>query len=64
MTRPQRTVVIIGSGSGGLFAEGDIVVAADGIHSELRPHAAPPSRPVFHGSVAYRGVLPHDRILP
>ena len=43
----------------GAVVEGDIVIAADGIHSELRPYAAPPSRPVFHGSVAYRGVLPH-----
>jgi 2-polyprenyl-6-methoxyphenol hydroxylase-like FAD-dependent oxidoreductase len=42
--------------------EGDIVIAADGIHSELRHYVAPPSRPVFHGSVAYRGVLPHDLI--
>ena len=41
----------------GAVAEGDIVVAADGIHSELRQHVAPPSRPVFSGSVAYRGVL-------
>src|SRR6187431_1742408 len=46
----------------GAVAEGDVVIAADGIHSELRPHAAPPSRPVFHGSVAYRGVLPRGRI--
>jgi salicylate hydroxylase len=46
----------------GAVAEGDVVIAADGIHSELRHHAAPPSRPVFHGSVAYRGVLPHRRI--
>src|SRR3954449_11772750 len=46
----------------GAIAEGDVVIAADGIHSELRPYAAPPSRPVFHGSVAYRGVLPHARI--
>ena len=43
----------------GKIVEGDIVIAADGIHSELRPHVFPPSRPVFHGSVAYRGVLPH-----
>jgi salicylate hydroxylase len=42
----------------GASAEADIVVAADGIHSELRQYVAPPSRPVFHGSVAYRGVLP------
>jgi 2-polyprenyl-6-methoxyphenol hydroxylase-like FAD-dependent oxidoreductase len=43
----------------GAVAEADIVIAADGIHSELRHFVAPPSRPVFHGSVAYRGVLPH-----
>src|SRR5262245_64154270 len=47
----------------GASAEADIVVAADGIHSELRQYVAPPSRPVFHGSVAYRGVLPH-RLIP
>jgi salicylate hydroxylase len=46
----------------GTVAEGDIVIAADGIHSELRRFAAPPSRPVFHGSVAYRGVLPRERV--
>jgi salicylate hydroxylase len=46
----------------GTVAEGDIVIAADGIHSELRQHVAPPSRPVFHGSVAYRGVLQHALI--
>ena len=46
----------------GAVAEGDVVVAADGIHSELRPYVLPPSRPVFHGSVAYRGVVPHERI--
>jgi hypothetical protein len=40
----------------------DLITAADGIHSELRPYAAPPSRPIFHGSVAFRGVLPHRRI--
>jgi len=38
----------------GAVAEGDVVIAADGIHSELRHYAAPPSRPIFHGSVAYR----------
>jgi len=46
----------------GAVAEGDIVIAADGIHSELRQHVAPPSRPVFSGSVAYRGLVPHERI--
>jgi 2-polyprenyl-6-methoxyphenol hydroxylase-like FAD-dependent oxidoreductase len=46
----------------GAVAEGDIVIAADGIHSALRHHVVPPSRPVFHGSVAYRGVLSHALI--
>ena len=46
----------------GAAVEADIVVAADGIHSELRPYVFPPSRPVFHGSVAYRGVLARERI--
>jgi salicylate hydroxylase len=46
----------------GASAEGDIVIGADGIHSELRPYVFPPSHPVFHGSVAYRGVVPHERI--
>jgi salicylate hydroxylase len=48
--------------SNGAVVEGDVVIAADGIHSELRQHVTPPSRPVFHGSVAYRGVIAHQRI--
>jgi len=48
--------------SNGVTAEADVVIATDGIHSELRQYVTPPSRPVFHGSVAYRGVLPHRRI--
>jgi salicylate hydroxylase len=46
----------------GAVAEGDVVIAADGIHSELRHYVTPPSLPVFHGSVAYRGVLAHQRV--
>ncbi len=46
----------------GAVAEGDVVIGADGIHSELRPYVFPPSRPVFHGSVAYRGVVEYARI--
>jgi salicylate hydroxylase len=45
--------------SNGRIVEADVLVAADGIHSELRPYVFPPSRPVFSGSVAYRGVLAH-----
>ena len=46
----------------GASAKADIVVAADGIHSELRPHVFASSQPVFSGSVAYRGLVPHDRV--
>src|SRR6266566_797732 len=48
----------------GAVAAGDVVVAADGIHSELRLFVFPPSRPVFSGSVAYRGLVAHAAIAP
>src|SRR3954451_4644854 len=51
--------VCFGKGAG---AKAAIVTSADAIHSELRQYVAPPSRPVFHGSVAYRGTLPHHLI--
>ena len=46
----------------GAVAEADVVIAADGIHSELRHHVVPPSLPVFSGSVAYRGLVPHESV--
>ena len=46
----------------GAVVEADIVVAADGMHSVLRQHVAPPSQPVFSGSVAYRGLIPYQLI--
>jgi len=46
----------------GATVEADAVVAADGIHSALREYAAPPSQPVFSGSVAYRGLVPAARV--
>ncbi len=58
----QDGAVVRASFANGAIAEGDVVIAADGIHSELRPYVFPPSRPVFHGSVAYRGILAHERI--
>jgi len=48
--------------SNGASAEGDVVIGADGIHSELRPHVFAASQPVFSGSVAYRGLVPHERV--
>jgi 2-polyprenyl-6-methoxyphenol hydroxylase-like FAD-dependent oxidoreductase len=41
----------------GAVAEGDVVIGADGIHSVLRQYVFSSSRPVFSGTVAYRGVV-------
>ena len=38
------------------------MVGADGIHSVLRQHVFPESRPVFSGTVTYRGVVPSERV--
>jgi len=46
----------------GATIEADIVVAADGIHSELRPYVFPPSKPVFHGTISYRGLVTRERL--
>ncbi|HQR09816.1 MAG TPA: FAD-dependent monooxygenase [Casimicrobiaceae bacterium] len=48
--------------SNGASVETDVVVAADGIHSELRPYVFPPSKPVFHGTICYRGLVPRERL--
>lgn len=48
--------------AGGGTAEAEVVVGADGIHSELRPHVFPPSNPVFHGTISYRGLVPRERL--
>lgn len=46
----------------GAGIDADVVVAADGIHSELRPNVFPPSTPVFHGTISYRGLVSRDRL--
>jgi len=46
----------------GATAEAEVVVAADGIHSELRAFVCPPSNPVFHGTVSYRGLVARERL--
>lgn len=46
----------------GATAEANVVVAADGIHSELRPFVYPPSKPVFHGTISYRGLVTRERL--
>ena len=46
----------------GTSVEADIVIAADGIHSELRAYVFASSQPVFSGSVAYRGLVARERV--
>ena len=46
----------------GATAEADIVIAADGIHSELRPHVFPPSTPVARRVRRLPGLVPHERV--
>lgn len=41
----------------GAFAEADVVIGADGIHSALRQYVYPASRAIFSGTIAYRGVV-------
>jgi salicylate hydroxylase len=48
--------------TGGRRATADLVVAADGIHSALRAVLFGADQPVFSGTVAYRGLLPADRV--
>jgi 2-polyprenyl-6-methoxyphenol hydroxylase-like FAD-dependent oxidoreductase len=46
----------------GATAEGDAVIACDGIHSVLREQVVPPARPVFSDMVAYRGLVPSELV--
>jgi len=58
----QRDDVVRLSFANGASAEADIVIGADGIHSELRPHVFAESKPVFSGSVAYRGLVASESL--
>lgn len=46
----------------GATAEADVVLGTDGIHSTLQRAVVPPSQPVFSGSIAYRGLVEHERV--
>ena len=48
--------------SNGTTAAAEVVVAADGIHSELRSYVFAPSRPVFHGTISYRGLVSREHL--
>jgi salicylate hydroxylase len=46
----------------GATADADVVVGADGIHSTVRNAIMGPESPRFSGHVAYRGLVPSDRV--
>jgi salicylate hydroxylase len=46
----------------GSTVEADVVVAADGIHSSLRHHVTEPAKPIYSGSVGYRGLVAIERL--
>jgi salicylate hydroxylase len=43
--------------------EADLVVGADGIHSRLQGSVSPPAQPVSEGVMAYRGLIPAERLV-
>jgi salicylate hydroxylase len=46
----------------GRCVEGDLVVGADGVHSRLRAHLFGTSEPRFTGLLAWRGIVPMERL--
>ena len=41
---------------------GDVVVGADGVHSRLRAHLFDAAKPQFTGLMAWRGIVPMERL--
>jgi salicylate hydroxylase len=46
----------------GSSAEGDVLAGADGIHSYVRKHLFGEQAPQFSGNIAFRGLVPRERI--
>jgi salicylate hydroxylase len=58
-SRNDRAVLEFQDGS---RAEGDLVVGADGVHSRLRAHLFAAAEPNFTGLMAWRGIVPMERL--
>jgi salicylate hydroxylase len=46
----------------GATADADVLIGADGIHSAVRAQLFAPERPRFTGCIAYRGLVPAERL--
>jgi salicylate hydroxylase len=42
--------------------EADVIIGADGIHSAVRTHLFGPQAPNFTGNLAWRALIPADRL--
>ncbi len=58
----QRSERAIARFENGASAKADLLIGADGIHSRVRSIAFGPEKPRFTGCVAWRGLVPAERI--
>jgi salicylate hydroxylase len=58
----QRGERVVARFENGQTIESDLLVGADGIHSQVRHLAFGPEKPRFTGCVAWRGLVPAERI--